>query len=46
MKIKHVDGFFRFREICEISQCDHDGYTHLELHGDVFTLENARFRGV
>ena len=35
--------FFRFREISKI---DHDGYTHLELHGDVFTLENARFRGV
>ena len=46
LKIKHFDGFWRFHEIHEISKCGHDGYTHLELHGDVFTLENARFRGV
>ena len=46
LKIKHFDGFFSFHEIHENSKCDHDGYTHLELPGDVFTLENARFRGV
>ena len=46
MKIKHFDGFWRFHEIHEISKCDHGGYTHLELPGDVFTFENARFRGV
>ena len=44
LKIKHFDGFFRFHEIHENSKCDHDGYTHLELRGDVFILENARFR--
>ena len=46
LKIKHFDGFWRFHEIHEISKCDHDGYTRLELRGDVFTFENARFRDV
>ena len=46
LKSKHFYGFLRFHEIHENSKCDHDGYTHLELPGDVFTLENAHFRGV
>ena len=45
--IAHEAGVeLTLKDIHEISLCDHDGYTHLELQEDVFTLENERFRGV
>ena len=40
MKINDFEDFLDFEDFMK------SPYTHLELRGDVFILENARFRGV